>query len=74
LVGSLLHPKLDIYPREKIIAGFFEQFFTGFAIENLLGEGTKPKHLSDFRFEEVLDKLYDRGLSEIYLSISLRTA
>jgi transposase len=49
----------------------FEQFFTGIATEHLLGEGIKPEHLNDDRLGEVLDKLHEQGLSEIFLGISL---
>jgi len=49
----------------------FEQFFTGIATEHLLGVGIKPEHLNDDRLGEVLDKLYEQGLSEIFLGISL---
>jgi transposase len=49
----------------------FEQFFTGIATEHLLGEGIKPEHLNDDRLGEVLDKLYEQGLSAIFLGISL---
>jgi transposase len=52
----------------------FEQFFTGIATEHLLGEGIKPEHLNDDRLGEVLDKLHEQGLSEIFLGISLRAA
>jgi transposase len=50
----------------------FEQFFTGLATEHLLGEGIKAEYLNDDRLGEVLDKLHEQGLSEIFLGISLR--
>lgn len=49
----------------------FEQFFTGIATEHLLGEGIKPEHLNDDRIGDVLDELYAKGLSEIFLGMSL---
>lgn len=52
----------------------FEQFFTGIATEHLLGDGIKPEHLNDDRLGEVLDKLHEQGLSEIFLGISLSAA
>ena len=50
----------------------FEKFFTGKATEKLLGCGVKPEYLNDDRLGKVLDELYDFGLSEIFLEISLQ--
>jgi transposase len=50
----------------------FEQFFTGIATEHLLGEGVKPEHLNDDRLGQVLDSLYEQGLNELFLGISLQ--
>lgn len=50
----------------------FEQFFSGKAIEKLLGYGIKPEHLNDDRLGNVLDELYEAGLSELFLEISLQ--
>lgn len=50
----------------------FEQFFTGIATEHLLGEGVQPEHLNDDRLGQVMDKLYEQGLSELFLGISLQ--
>lgn len=52
----------------------FEQFFQGKATEKLLGLGVKPEHLNDDRLGDVLDELYDAGLSELFLEISLQAA
>lgn len=52
----------------------FEKFFTGKATEKLLGCGIKPEYLNDDRLGKVLDELYDAGLSEIFLEISLQAA
>lgn len=52
----------------------FEQFFSGKATEQLLGEGIKPKYLNDDRLGKVLDELYDVGLSELFLKISFQAA
>ena len=52
----------------------FEQFFQGKATEQLLGFGIKPEHLNDDRLGDVLDELYDAGLSELFLEISLEAA
>jgi len=52
----------------------FEQFFQGKASEQLLGLGIKPEYLNDDRLGNVLDELYDVGLSELFLEISLQAA
>ena len=50
----------------------FEKFFQGKATEQLLGERIKPEHLNDDRLGDVLDELYEAGLSELFLEISLQ--
>ncbi|MEB3312278.1 MAG: IS1634 family transposase, partial [Snowella sp.] len=50
----------------------FEQFFQGKAIEHLLGEGIKAEYLNDDRLGKSLDELYESGLSEIFVAISLQ--
>lgn len=52
----------------------FEKFFSGKATEELLGLGIKPEYLNDDRLGDVLDELYEAGLSEVFLEISLRAA
>lgn len=52
----------------------FEKFFDGKATEHLLGKGIKPEHLNDDRLGDVFDQLYNKGLSEIFLEISLQAA
>lgn len=52
----------------------FEKFFQGKATEQLLGLGIKPEYLNDDRLGDVLDELYDAGLSELFLEISLQAA
>jgi transposase len=52
----------------------FEKFFEGIATEHLLGEGIRPEHLNDDRLGRVLDKLYDAGLTEIFIRIALSAA
>ena len=52
----------------------FGQFFQGKAIETLLGEGVKPEYLNDDRLGNGLDELYEFGLSEVFLEISLAAA
>ena len=49
----------------------FPQFFQGKATEHLLGEGIKAEHLNDDKIGRVMDKLYEQGLTNIFLSIAL---
>jgi transposase len=50
----------------------FEKFFQGIATEHLLGEGVKAEQLNDDRLGDVLDQLYEAGLSETFVEISLQ--
>lgn len=50
----------------------FSKFFEGKATEHLLGAGIKAEHITDDRLGNVLDALQEKGLSEIFLSISLK--
>jgi transposase len=50
----------------------FEKFFKGKATEKLLGEGIKAENLNDDRLGKALDKLYEGGLSDIFIAISLQ--
>jgi transposase len=52
----------------------FNKFFEGIATEHLLGEGVKGEHLNDDRIGQVLDDLYESGLSETFLEISCEAA
>ncbi len=52
----------------------FEKFFEGIATEHLFGEGIYPEHLNDDRLGRVLDKLYDAGLTEIFIRVALSAA
>lgn len=49
----------------------FPQFFEDKATEHLLGEGILPEHLNDDKIGRVMDKLYVKGLSNIFLLIAL---
>ena len=51
----------------------FERFFQGKAIKHLLGEGIEAGYLNDDRLGKALDKLYETGLSDIFVAISLKT-
>lgn len=52
----------------------FENFFLGKATEHLLGEGIRPEHLNDDRLGRVLDKLYETGLTEVFVTVALCAA
>lgn len=49
----------------------FEKFFIGKATEHLLGEGIHPEHLNDDRLGRVLDKLYSKGLTEVFVTVAV---
>jgi transposase len=49
----------------------FPQFFEDKATEHLVGDGIEPKHLNDDKIGRVMDKLYQIGVSGIFLLISL---
>jgi len=49
----------------------FSQFFEGKATTHLLGEGIEPRFLNDSRIGQVLDKLYKRGVTEVFLKLAL---
>ena len=49
----------------------FSQFFVGKATEHLIGEGVKPEHLNDSRIGRVLDQLYEKGLSRVFMEVAL---
>lgn len=52
----------------------FEEFFSGKATEHLIGSGIKPHHLNDDRLGRVLDKLFDFGLTELFVGVAARAA
>jgi transposase len=52
----------------------FSRFFEGKATEHLIGSGIKAEYLNDDRLGRVLDKLYLKGLSEIFIMIALGAA
>jgi transposase len=49
----------------------FSQFFEGKATEHLIGEGVEQKHLNDTRIGRVLDKLYQYGVTKMFVIIAL---
>jgi transposase len=49
----------------------FSQFFEGKATEHLIGPGVKPEHLNDSRIGRVLDQLYQKGLTHVFMELAL---
>ena len=49
----------------------FQDFFAGKAVEHWLGEEVKAEYLNDDRLGKVLDKVYEIGLNQIFVSIVL---
>ena len=52
----------------------FPKFFEDKATEHLLGKGIKPEHLNEYKIGRVMDKLYNYGLSELFMLIALAAA
>ena len=48
----------------------FSQFFVGKATEHLIGPDVKPEHLNDSRIGRVLDQLYKKGLTSVFVEIA----
>ncbi len=51
----------------------FPQFFNDKATEHLFGEGIHPEDFNDDKIGRVMDKLYQIGLSNIFLLIAIET-
>ncbi len=49
----------------------FPQFFEDKATEHLIGKGILPEHLNDDRIGRIMNKLYEKGLSSLFLLIAL---
>jgi transposase len=49
----------------------FSQFFEGKATEHLIGPEVKPEHLNDSRLGRVLDQLYQKGLTHVFMELAL---
>ncbi len=49
----------------------FSRFFEGKPTEHLLGEGVEPEHLNDDKLARVLEKLFDAGLTSLFVEIAL---
>jgi transposase len=51
----------------------FPKYFETIPCEHLIGEGVKPAYLNDDKLGRVMDKLFIKGLSSIFLAISINT-
>ncbi len=49
----------------------FSKFFENRACEHLIGEGVKPEYLNDDKLGRVMDKLFAKGLSTVFLAVAL---
>jgi len=49
----------------------FSKFFESRACEHLIGEGIKAEYLNDDKLGRTMDKLFSKGLSTIFLAVSL---
>ncbi|MDY6899513.1 MAG: IS1634 family transposase [Cyanobacteriota bacterium] len=49
----------------------FSEFFKDKPCEHLIGEGVKAEYLNDDKLGRVMDKLFLKGLTEIFLAISM---
>ena len=49
----------------------FPKFFEDKATSHLLGQGIEPEHLNEHKIGRVMDKLYQYGLSKLFLLIAL---
>jgi transposase len=49
----------------------FSKFFESHASEHLIAPGVKPEYLNDDKLGRTMDKLFNKGLSSVFLAISL---
>ena len=52
----------------------FSQFFQGKATEHLLGEGIEAQHLNDEGLGRVLDQLFAKGITSLFIKIGMNAA
>jgi len=52
----------------------FPKYMTGKACEHLIGAGIKPEHLNDDRLGRVMDKLYLKGLNQVFTNVAISAA
>jgi transposase len=50
----------------------FKEFYQGKAKEHLLGKGITAEKLTDVKIGKVLDRLWEKGLTEIFIKIGLK--
>jgi transposase len=50
----------------------FGRFFEGKSTEHLLGAGIEPRHLNDDKLGRVLDRLYEAGLTSLFVQLAGR--
>lgn len=50
----------------------FSRFWEGKSVEHLLGAGVKASYLNDDKIGRVMDKLYQFGVNELFVLISLK--
>ena len=49
----------------------FSKFFESRACEHLIGKGVKPEYLNDDKLGRIMDKLFTKGLSTVFLAVTL---
>jgi transposase len=52
----------------------FPEYFKGKACEHLIGEGVKAEYLNDDRLGRVMDKLYVKGLNQVFTNVAISAA
>ncbi len=52
----------------------FPKYMAGKACEHLIGAGIKPEHLNDYRLGRVMDKLYLKGLNQVFTNVAILAA
>ncbi len=52
----------------------FPKYMTGKACEHLIGAGIKPEYLNDDRLGRVMDKLYIKGLNQVFTNVAISAA
>ena len=55
----------------KIYHAWYNRFFQGIAIEHLIEPGVKAEYFNDDKLGIVLEQLYQKGLSKIFMSVVL---
>jgi transposase len=50
----------------------FSEFFESKAVSHLLGEGVEARHLNDDRLGQVLEQLYEAGITPLFMKVALQ--